>query len=270
MLNNIISNLEAIEFLNTLEPQSVPIIATDLPYGTTAAGAKNKDGTPGWDIIIPFETLWPAVKRVLTPDGVFLSTAQEPFKSMMVCSNLKDYKLDIVWDKHRVTGFLNAKVRPMLRHETVIVFCAGSLPYYPAMTPGKAYHSHRDANTGYTEVYKNYNEQDSYSDGGRYPTTIFECGDTDIPRLHPTQKPVRLFKYLIQMFSAPGDLVVDPTCGSGTTAVAAAQLGRPFAVNDFGIDKRTGRPWTDIVKERVSNVVIETPMEKFMQKALSL
>lgn len=46
--------------------------------------------------------------------------------------------------------------------------------------------------------------------------------------LHPTQKSVRIIEPLIESFSRPGDLVLDPFCGSGTTAVAAKQTGRKF------------------------------------------
>ncbi len=45
---------------------------------------------------------------------------------------------------------------------------------------------------------------------------------------HPTQKPVALFEYLIKMYSNPGEVVLDPFMGSGTTAVAALKAGRSF------------------------------------------
>lgn len=47
-------------------------------------------------------------------------------------------------------------------------------------------------------------------------------------RLHPTQKPVEALAPLIEAFSKPGDLVLDPFCGSGSTLVAAQSLGRDF------------------------------------------
>lgn len=51
-------------------------------------------------------------------------------------------------------------------------------------------------------------------------------------RLHPTQKPVEALVPLIEAFSKPGQLVLDPFCGSGSTLVAARRLGRRF----LGID----------------------------------
>jgi len=49
-----------------------------------------------------------------------------------------------------------------------------------------------------------------------------------LPRLHPTQKPLRLFRWVLKNFSTGGQLILDPFLGSGTTAIAAAQLGRNF------------------------------------------
>ncbi len=47
-------------------------------------------------------------------------------------------------------------------------------------------------------------------------------------KLHPTQKPVEILKPLIQSFSQPGDLIVDPFCGSASTCIAARMLGRQY------------------------------------------
>lgn len=50
--------------------------------------------------------------------------------------------------------------------------------------------------------------------------------DTTTPKVHPTQKPVRLMETLIELFTDPGDVVIDPTAGSGVTLLAAENLGR--------------------------------------------
>jgi site-specific DNA-methyltransferase (adenine-specific) len=59
---------------------------------------------------------------------------------------------------------------------------------------------------------------------------IFNCipmeRDNETPNIHPTQKPINLIKHFIRIFSDPGDVVIDPTAGSGVTLLAAAQLGR--------------------------------------------
>lgn len=54
----------------------------------------------------------------------------------------------------------------------------------------------------------------------------FYRDDNKIPKIHPTQKPVKLLEYLIRIFTDEGDVVIDPCCGSGTTLIAAENLGR--------------------------------------------
>lgn len=54
----------------------------------------------------------------------------------------------------------------------------------------------------------------------------WEKDGREVPKIHPTQKPVRLLKTLIRIFTDVGDVVIDPVAGSGTTLRAAAELGR--------------------------------------------
>jgi site-specific DNA-methyltransferase (adenine-specific) len=60
--------------------------------------------------------------------------------------------------------------------------------------------------------------------------------DTETPKVHPTQKPVRLLEGLIRIFSDEGDVVIDPCAGSGTTLLAAANMGRK--AYGFEIDRK--------------------------------
>ena len=64
----------------------------------------------------------------------------------------------------------------------------------------------------------------------------WERDDKSIPKFHPTQKPVAVLKRLIEIFTDPGDVVIDPVAGSGTTLRACSELGR----NSYGfeIDKK--------------------------------
>lgn len=59
---------------------------------------------------------------------------------------------------------------------------------------------------------------------------VFNCmdwvRDNDTPKIHPTQKPVPLLQRLIEIFTDPGDVIIDPCCGSGSTLRAAMSLGR--------------------------------------------
>lgn len=58
----------------------------------------------------------------------------------------------------------------------------------------------------------------------------------DVPKIHPTQKPVNLLKRLIEVFTDPGDVVIDPVAGSGSTLRAAYELGRHSY--GFEVDKQ--------------------------------
>ena len=56
----------------------------------------------------------------------------------------------------------------------------------------------------------------------------WERDGKEIPKIHPAQKPVKLLKKLIETFTDPGDVVIDPCFGSGSTARAALETGRNF------------------------------------------
>ena len=60
---------------------------------------------------------------------------------------------------------------------------------------------------------------------------IFNCFDwvrdtKDVPKIHPTQKPIALLERLIEIFTDPNDVVIDPCAGSGSTLRAAMNCGR--------------------------------------------
>lgn len=82
---------------------------------------------------------------------------------------------------------------------------------------------------------------------------IFNCfdwvKDTDTPKVHPTQKPVRLLERLIELFTDEGDVVIDPCAGSGTTLLASAQLNRK--AYGFEIKKDFYKKATERVLRRV-------------------
>lgn len=66
-----------------------------------------------------------------------------------------------------------------------------------------------------------------FNNDGRMVFNCIDWGkDTTTPKIHPTQKPVPLLRRLIEIFTDRGDVVIDPCAGSGTTLLAAAQMGR--------------------------------------------
>ncbi len=69
---------------------------------------------------------------------------------------------------------------------------------------------------------------------------IFNCidwpRDGESEKIHPTQKPVKLLERIIEIFTDPGDVVIDPVAGSGSTLIAATNLGRK--AHGFEINKK--------------------------------
>ena len=82
---------------------------------------------------------------------------------------------------------------------------------------------------------------------------VFNCmdwvRDTSTPKVHPTQKPVPLLERLISVFTDKGDVVIDPCAGSGTTLLAAANMGRKSY--GFEVNKQFYHAAKDIVLRRI-------------------
>ena len=204
---------DCLEILPTLEDNSVDAIITDIPYGTTACK---------WDEVIPFDDMWREVKRVT---GVFITTASQPFTSRLVVSNLDWFKYCLVWEKTNSGDFMLAKLRPRMRHEDICIF--GTTAYNPQMETGKPYKDKPRKRT-HNVIKSSIPKLGIDNKGWRYPSSIQKFSNGNNGAVHPTQKPVELYEYLIRTYTNEGDTVADITMGSGTTGVACVQTGRNF------------------------------------------
>lgn len=212
---------DCLELMRNLPDASVDMILCDLPYGTT----QNK-----WDSVIPLDALWAEYRRISR--GAIVLTAAQPFTSVLVGSNLAQFKYTWVWQKSRPTGHMNAKKQPLREHEDVCVFYARQPTYNPQFTKGKPNHVSKNAQPRVKSHSSNYGAQyevvEELTDR-KYPKTILPftvVSPTDI--LHPTQKPVALMEYLVRTYTNEGDTVLDNCMGSGTTGVACMNTGRRF------------------------------------------
>lgn len=212
-------NGDCLEVMKELPDNSVDMILCDLPYGTTACK---------WDSIIPLNLLWEQYKRLIKDNGVIVLTASQPFTSKLIMSNLEMFRYCWVWEKEQGVNFLQAKKQPLKVHEDICVFSKKQPIYYPQMTEGKPYISGK-GDSG--EVTGKVKKKQTKNKGTRYPRSVIrfkrETG------LHPTQKPVALFEYLIKTYTEVGDTVLDNCVGSGTTLFAAEKNKR----NSIGIEK---------------------------------
>lgn len=214
---------DCLNVMRGMEPNSVDAVITDLPYGMTACK---------WDTVIPLESMWTATKRVLNPNGVFITTASQPFTSALIQSNVKMFKHEWVWIKNRGSNFANTVREPMKEHESILVFAFGKWTYNAQMqerTGGG------NARSEYLVVHNSQSRKGMHKFEGRKHHQIsrmripssWQKFNVEVG-LHPTQKPVALFEYLIKTYTNAGDVVLDFTMGSGTTGVACIQTGRDF------------------------------------------
>ena len=211
---NKIYNEDCLEGMKRIDDKSIDMILCDLPYGTT----NNK-----WDSVIPLDKLWEQYNRVIKDNGAIVLTAQTPFDKVLGVSNLKTLKYEWIWSKTQGTGHLNAKKIPLKNHENILIFYKKLPTYNPQMTKGKAYTQKSGRSSS------NYNKQVSVvteNKGFRYPLTVQQFKSEK--GLHPTQKPVALFEYLIKTYTNEGETVLDNCMGSGTTAIACLNTNRNY------------------------------------------
>ena len=217
---NTIYNEDCLEGMKRIPDGSVDMILCDLPYGTT----QNK-----WDSIIPLEPLWVQYERVIKDRGAIVLTAQTPFDKVLGVSNLELLRYEWIWDKKIATGFMNARKMPLKQHENILVFYKKLPTYNPQYTKGEPYTRKRNGK-GLGENYSsNTKIVDGEYVGKRFPKSIIIESNADrTNRLHPTQKPVALFEYLIETYTNKGETVLDNCMGSGTTAVACLNTDRQY------------------------------------------
>ena len=210
-------NGDCLEVMKEIPDGVIDMILCDLPYGTTACK---------WDTIIPFEPLWAAYKRICKPNAAIVLTASQPFTSVLVMSNISGYKHRWVWDKVKPGSGLRAKYEPLRSVEDVVIFCKGRPDYNPQKVPKK--HRAEKKNDSNGEAFGGARVERFHDNGGEgYPKEIISISNADqTGRLHPTQKPVALFEYLIKTYTNERALVLDNCAGSGTTAVACENTGR--------------------------------------------
>ena len=119
---------DCLEGMKRIPDGSVDLILCDLPYGTTQCR---------WDSVIPTDLLFSEYRRILKPNGTFLLFGSEPFSTILRMQDLKLYKYDWVWEKDNVTGFADAKNKPMKRHELISVFSKGSTGHKGIVPEGR-------------------------------------------------------------------------------------------------------------------------------------
>ena len=206
---------DCLDLMKDIPSGSIDMILADLPYGTT----KNK-----WDSIIPLGKLWEQHERVIKGNGAIVLFGSQPFTTALNNSNTKLYRYEWIWIKNNSTGFQLANKRPMKKHEIISVFYNKQPTYNPqGLQPYGKVNKRGSMGDNWDEMSSNQYIQ-KYTN---YPTQLLEYS-YDKEKLHPTQKPVALFEYLIKTYTNEGETVLDNVMGSGTTGVACLNTNRRF------------------------------------------
>jgi len=242
--------MDIFELCEKVPKETCQMILVDLPYGTTSHP---------WDEIIPFAPMWEQFRRIIKPNGAIVLTASMPFTAKLVMSALDIFRYEMIWEKSNATGFLDAKRRPMKKHESILVFGLHEPDYYPIMEVGDPYVAKRHGHASYLQD-KTLERMPTFNEGTRYPKSVLHISDSQDGKIHPTQKPEKLFRYLTRTYTRPNDVVFDPCCGSGTTAVSARIEGRRFICGDNSptyvelAQKRLNLPYTAMFPELVNDL----------------
>jgi len=276
---NKIYNEDCMVGMERIKDKSIDMILCDLPYGTT----QNK-----WDSILPLndyiETeikgkikqlkedeyllycyknnisldiakkewkskhkkgLWTHYNRIIKDNGAIVLTANQPFTAKLIASNPSMFKYAWCWEKSLKTNFLNAKKQPLRNHEDILVFYKKQCTYNPqGLKKGSI--SGGNKVTGSYNAWKSNSKKQMYTG---YPSSVLKITNPNNGNIHPTQKPIELFEYLIKTYTNEGDIVLDNCIGSGTTAIACIKTKR----NYIGWENDTKHGYYQKSIERINN-----------------
>ena len=233
---NTIYNEDCLVGMKKIPDKSVDMILCDLPYGTTSCK---------WDTIIPFEPLWEQYERIIKDNGAIVLTASQPFTTKLIDSNIDLFRNCWVWNKKISGNPLLAKHQPLKVHEDICVFSKKRHNYYPQMRKGKM----RKKGGGRSKLF-DMEMSAKYSDE-YYPISIIEFSNAK-RGVHPTQKPVALFEYLIKTYTNEGETVLDNCMGSGTTAIACLNTNRNYI--GFELDEEYYKASLDRIEKHKKSI----------------
>ena len=259
--------MDAIVFLEQVYEEfgdeSIQMFLVDFPY--TFKG-KNRVTANIWDLPVDINKFFELATKMLTNTGAIALTAINPFASYLVMNHLDMFKYEWIWEKDNGSNFMHVKYQPFKVHEQVLIFGKSAttytktginMIYNPQFTEGKPYSVKRKGMTENLATAKGYERTSGVYDGKRYPRSVIKFNVEK--GLHPTQKPVSLFEYLIKTYTNEGDIVVDCCAGSGTTLVACKKTGRNYIVNDNNLT------YYEVMKKRAENS-LNTVVEVIQRK----
>lgn len=233
---------DCMELLRDIPDGSVDLVLTDPPFGVTSNA---------WDQVPDLEALWRELHRVAKQDAAFVLHCQQPFTTDLIASNRREFKYLWYWYKHMKTGFLNARRQPLRCMEEIAVFYRRQCHFDPPVLKAGV-HKINKSEKSLSKNWGGFNtsilpyERDSYC-----AVTLLDFPKPVAVSGHPTAKPVDLEEYLIRTYTEPGQVVLDPFMGSGSTGVAAVRTGRRF------IGMELSPEYFDMAKKRMTRAEME-------------
>ena len=310
---------DCLELGHEIEPGSVDLILTDLPYGNmkNAPSTWDADKTK-WDTVIEPKEVYAIANRILRKNGKMILFSQEPYTTRLITDAIPNlpFNYRAIWEKDTFANALGVNRNMVSFYEDILVFSkthetTNTHPVAPivktlqeesgcfwngeiaeyyvkngysksinnakailmhylsweyvqfSVVTKKHYdilstffdwgYSHEELKKIDNAYKQNYSSTFNLWEGNKYKSNILKY-KKDYNGYHPTQKPLLLLEDLIKTFSNDGDLVVDLTCGSGSTCVAAQNSGRSF----IGIEKE--KEYVDIANERIKNHATQTEL----------
>jgi site-specific DNA-methyltransferase (adenine-specific) len=232
-------NGDCLTLMKDIAPNSIDLLLCDLPYGIlkcqpSAEWLEQYKRSPtdslggcNWDIKIDLAKFWEEARRILRNDhSPVIHFCTTKFGSELINSNPDWFRYDLVWEKSNAVGFLCANKMPMRSHECIYIFSKKGAFYNRIDIKGdfkKNGGGRSSANYLPIAGLANPNKDNT---GVRCVKSVLQFANTKGKGNHPTQKPMELYKWLIERYTPVGGTVLDPTFGSGTSCFAAQELGR--------------------------------------------
>jgi DNA modification methylase len=238
-MKNKVLHGDCLEIMSSIETGSIDMILCDLPYGTTAQK---------WDVIIPFDKLWEQYERIIKDNGAIVLFGKNPFTAKLIMSNEKLFRYELIWEKTRAGNSMQVCKQPSAIHENILLFYKKQPTYNDLkfkveekyIDKRKSINDSFYSSGHYSGVMKR-----KADDGLRHPQSILPFNSVWKKEMHPTEKPVELFEWLIKSYTNENEIVLDNTAGSGTTAEACLKTNRKFIV----IEKE--QIYFDMINERI-------------------
>jgi len=249
-MENKILNGDCLELMKDITSESVDMILCDLPYGTTSQK---------WDVIIPFDKLWQQYERIIKPNGAIVLFGKNPFTAKLILSNEKLFRYELIWEKTRAGNSMQVCKQPSAIHENILVFYKNQPTYNDLKF--KVDEKYIDKRKSINDSFYNSGHYSGVmkrkaDDGLRHPQSILPFNSVWKKEMHPTEKPIELFEWLVKSYTNENETVLDFTAGSGTTAIACLNTNRKFIV----IEKE--KKYYEMILKRVGEKIKEKDLQQ--------